>query len=194
MSTGIARAAHDKRARQAASAIIGAVIATMRGQGMTWRAINAELPARALAEVPETWVELRGTLAGNKRLGLQRCIGMYRRYMEAQAANAVESAESQRTLINARLDEQYELLATTQAARDGDPKTIDAMRKIEADRATLYGLREKQAGGELAAALSELARAAQPRRLGNVGAVVVDVQGESSKAPRGVEGGTPSST
>jgi len=188
------RAISNPKTREHAALLVGACIATMRGQGMTWRACIAALPSQAMQEQPEAWLALRGALAQHKRMGSMRVQALYRRYMEAQAANAVESAESQRTLINARLDEQYELLATTQAARDGDPKTIDAMRKIEADRATLYGLREKQAGGELAAALSELARAAQPRRLGNVGAVVVDVQGESSKAPRGVEGGTPSST
>ena len=169
------RAISNPKTREHAALLIGACIATMRGQGMTWRACIAALPSQAMQEQPEAWLALRGALAQHKRMGSMRVQALYRRYMEAQAANAVESAESQRTLINARLDEQYELLATTQAARDGDPKTIDA-------------------GGELAAALSELARAAQPRRLENVGAVVVDVQGESSKAPRGVEGGTPSGT
>ena len=189
-----ARALSNPQARSHASAIVGALVAAMRAEGMTFRAINTGLPSRAHEECPSAWVDLRGTLAWDKRLGTQRVMSLLRSFHESQADLAVESAEIQRTAINARLDEQYQRLACTQAYLEGHPATIDAMRKIEADRARLYGLCERQAGGELAGALAELARMAQAPRLDDFRSSQLVVDVEFSKAPVGVEGGTPSGT
>lgn len=160
-----------KATREAAQVVLGALVAKMRAEGLTWAAVNAGMVARATDHCPDAWLSVRGTLARQRNPGNSRVRGWLNGYMAACAA-AVLTPESMRQQVDDRLDELYAQLASSDAYRAGDPKVIDACRKIEADRSRLHGLNARTEGGELASALAELVRVkARPP----AGRLVVDV-------------------
>ena len=175
--------------RQSARDIIGTLVCTMRAEGLTWQQTTEQLPARAWQDEPEAWAALTrgrapGSHARHRSLGSIRTQALGRHGMALRAAQ-VADPEHLRDAINDRLDNLYAAL-TDKANRDGvDHRVVDTLRKIEADRARLYGLHAREEGGALASAIAELVSLAPSKKL------EPPRPGDVQQGAGGVEGGIP---
>ena len=154
--------------RQSARDIIGALVCTMRAEGLTWQQTTERLPARAWQDEPEAWAALTrgrapGSHARHRSLGSIRTQALGRHGMALRAAQ-VSDPDHLRDAINDRLDNLYAMLAS-RAADVTDHRVIDTLRKIEADRARLYGLHAREEGGALASAIAELVSLAPTKKI-----------------------------
>ena len=149
----------DKETRDHAALAVGALVLVMRAEGLTIRAMSAALPQRAQAECPEAWALLRGTLARDKPLGNQRTVALMRRALAHSVALSQEPTEHARSALDEQSALLWRKLLGSEAFKRGDPKAIDAGRRLLSDRAKLHGLNVEKAQGELAPLLAALAAA-----------------------------------
>ena len=173
-----------KPSRESARDVIAALVCRMRAEGMTLDGVRAQLADRAWEEAPEAWSALtctHGRHAREKPFGRSKIAGLERHGMALRAAQVTDPTHL-RDSINARLDALYAALVD-KANRDGvDHRVVDTLRKIEADRARLFGLHAREEGGALASAIAELVRVSADRA----------EQGEEvQQGLGGVEGGDP---